>query len=84
MPCPVCGSLEHPNLAKFKDDLPDKKFVDKLKKEFEKYRNELENIKNEINSSDKTINIYNNQILEFNEYKDLNNNESLILSEKTE
>ncbi|MFM1580976.1 SMC family ATPase [Helcococcus bovis] len=82
MPCPVCGSLEHPNLAKFKDDLPDKKFVDKLKKEFEKYRNELENIKNEINSSDKTINIYNNQILEFNEYKDLNNNESLILSEK--
>lgn len=82
MPCPVCGSIEHPKLAIFKDDLPDKKSVDKLKKEFEKSRKELENLKNEINSSDKTIGIYNKQISEFEEYKDLNNNESLILSEK--
>ena len=81
-PCPVCGSIEHPKLAIFKDDLPDKKSVEKLKKDFEKSRKELENLKNEINSSDKTISIYNKQISEFEEYKDLNNNESLILSEK--
>ncbi|MFM1534757.1 SMC family ATPase, partial [Helcococcus ovis] len=37
-PCPVCGSIEHPKLAIFKDDLPDKKSVEKLKKDFEKSR----------------------------------------------
>lgn len=37
-PCPVCGSLEHPHIARWEDDVPDEKKVRKLQKEYETER----------------------------------------------
>lgn len=35
-PCPICGSLNHPNIARLSNDVPDEKAVDSLKAEYER------------------------------------------------
>lgn len=35
MPCPVCGSLEHPKKARISDDIPDEEQIRELKKVYE-------------------------------------------------
>lgn len=45
-PCPVCGSLEHPKLAEYSDDIPDKNEIDELKKRYELKREEISSVSN--------------------------------------
>lgn len=44
MPCPVCGSTVHPNLAKLTEKAPSKEQVDKAKKQVEQYQKETEKL----------------------------------------
>ena len=44
MPCPVCGSTTHPNLAKLTEKAPSKEQVDKAKKQVEQYQRETEKL----------------------------------------
>lgn len=46
-PCPVCGSTEHPHLAKFEGEIVPKSEVEKLKKLQEQAQNEYDKLKNE-------------------------------------
>ncbi len=61
-PCPVCGSIEHPNIAKVVDKNIDKNFVDNLKEMSDKAQNDLNQVsadcadlKNLITSKEKDI-----------------------------
>ncbi len=40
-PCPVCGSLEHPHIAQWEENIPDEKKIQKLQKEYEKEQSYL-------------------------------------------
>lgn len=44
MPCPVCGSTTHPNLAKLTEKAPSKEQVDKAKEQVEQYQKETEKL----------------------------------------
>ena len=50
-PCPVCGSTDHPNPAKYHDEIPDKDKIDAMKKDLDLKVNE----KNEIHGEIKVI-----------------------------
>ena len=47
-PCPVCGSIEHPNVAKKSENVFTKQELDLLKDKLEKKNLENQNIKNKI------------------------------------
>lgn len=44
MPCPVCGSTNHPHLAKLTEKAPSKDEVDKVKQQVEQYQKEVEKL----------------------------------------
>lgn len=41
MPCPVCGSLNHPHIAEIEEEVPDEEGLQRLQKSYEKERERL-------------------------------------------
>lgn len=61
-PCPVCGSLDHPRVAKVSRDVPDEKELEKLKKsvagkqrEYDKIYRETAKLKAQVDSREEQI-----------------------------
>ena len=47
-PCPVCGSIHHPNIAKIEEKAPDKKELEKLETESKSFSEKVERLSVEI------------------------------------
>ena len=62
MPCPVCGSIHHPNPIKTKDNIPTKEELEELKISIEKNNEELKRITEEKNTLEKKYVAYESNI----------------------
>ena len=69
-PCPVCGSLEHPNKAVLNNSIHSKEDIDNLRNELDKISNLLEKLVIDVNEIKKEILIYDNELCDYN-YDDL-------------
>jgi len=89
-PCPVCGSISHPNPASYKGELPDKKLLKKKKKEIKELDELIKSLKakeEDINKAKLHLDVEIKQISEFlSDYKDVSEtditNELSALEEK--
>ena len=70
-PCPVCGSLEHPNIAIINSSVLTKEDIDRLKNEFEVLSKNLEDLALIIGDIKKDIIVYNKYLKNYN-YDELN------------
>lgn len=74
-PCPVCGSLSHPNPAKRMLDVPTEKELKESKNIFEKYQNDYNNILLEMREIKTTIETLINDVIN-KELKDIGTNKT--------
>ena len=88
-PCPVCGSLNHPNIATTENDVLTKEELKKLKKENEEMSKKIDNIKQNITIIKSKIELFNKKIncqteIEVIELKENLNNINIEIEETKE
>lgn len=73
MPCPVCGSLEHPHIAECADEIPDEKKVKSQKKRYEEAQKAFEKSLKETEGCYETEQVLKGQLEEEEKELDLQN-----------